>query len=250
MKLFDPGQHILVTGASSGIGRACALLCNELGASVIASGRDVPRLRDAQEHCAAPERWHTEPQDLHAAMAELPAWVAQLRQRYGRLWGLVHAAGEGHLDSIAAFDLEEAQRHLEINFLVPMQLAKGFADKRTYARGGAMLFLASASGVFPEKGHCVYGAAKAALTTAMRAVSQEVAPRGLRVHCLAPGWVRTPLLENARQSMGDGYVERETARYPLGLGEPADIAWMAAFLLSDKARWITGQNFVLGGGCY
>lgn len=250
MKLFAPEQRILVTGASSGIGRACALLCNELGATVIASGRAAPRLEDAQATCAAPDCWHNEPLDLHAGIAGLPAWITRLRQRYGKFWGLIHAAGEGRLDSIASFELEEAQRHLEMNFLVPMQLAKGFADKRNYARGGAMLFLTSASGVAPEKGHCIYGAAKAALGTAMRAVSQEMAPRGLRVHCLAPGWVRTPLLENARQSMGESYVEKEAARYPLGFGEPEDVAWMAAFLLSDRARWITGQNFVLGGGCY
>ena len=94
------------------------------------------------------------------------------------------------------------------------------------------------------------GANMAALAAAMRAVSQEMAPRGLRVHCLAPGWIRTPMLETAIEHMGESYAAREKERYPLGIGEPEDVARMAAFLLSDKARWITGQNFVLGGGCY
>lgn len=250
MNLFSPDQRILVTGASSGIGRACALLCNRLGADVIASGRNGERLGEAQAECACPSRWHTEVKDLRAEMADLPGWIGELRQKYGRLWGLIHAAGEGRLDSIASFDLTEAVRHMELNYLVPMQLARGFADRRTFVRGGAMLFLSSASAVYPEKGHCLYGAGKAALAAAMKAVSQEMAPRGLRVHCLAPGWIRTPMLEAAIAHMGEDYAAKEQARYPLGIGEADDVAWMAAFLLSDKARWITGQNFVLGGGCY
>ena len=250
MNLFSPEQHILVTGASSGIGRACALLCNSLGASVIASGRNGERLHAAQAACDCPSRWHVETKDLQAEIAGLPQWISELRQKYGKLWGLIHAAGEGRLDSIASFDLTEAARHMELNFLVPMQLAKGFSDRRHFVRGGAMLFLSSASAVHPEKGHCLYGAAKAALAAAMRAVSQEMAPRGLRVHCLAPGWIRTPMLETAIEHMGESYAARDKERYPLGIGEPEDVARMAAFLLSDKARWITGQNFVLGGGCY
>ena len=113
-----------------------------------------------------------------------------------------------------------------------------------------MLFLSSVSAVHPEKGHCLYGAAKAALAAAMKAVSRETALKGLRVHCLAPGWIRTPMLDAAKENMGESFAAQEESRYPLGFGEPEDVAWMAAFLLSDKARWITGLNFVLGGGCY
>ena len=250
MNLFSSDHAILVTGASSGIGRACALLCNSLGATVIASGRNGERLNEARAACAHPERWHNEPRDLRTDIADLPAWIGALRGRYGKFWGMIHAAGEGRLDSVSSFDLTEAARHMELNFLVPLQLAKGFSDRRNFRKGGAMLFFSSASAVHPEKGHCLYGATKAALAAAMKAVSQETAPRGLRVHCLAPGWIRTPMLEAATERLGEDYAAREEARYPLGIGEPEDAAWMAAFLLSDKARWITGQNFVLGGGCY
>lgn len=250
MRLFSQEQHILVTGASSGIGRACALLCNTLGASVIASGRNEERLQEAQATCSRPDLWHNEVKDLQAGIEDLPKWIGELRRKYGRFWGLIHAAAEGRLDSISYFELAEARSHLELNFLVPMQLAKGFSDRRNFAKGGAMLFLSSASAVYPEKGHCLYGAAKAALATAMKAVSQEMAPKGLRVHCLAPGWIRTPMLEAAKRNMGESYAVKEEDRYPLGFGEPEDVAGMAVFLLSDKARWITGQNFVLGGGCY
>ena len=93
-------------------------------------------------------------------------------------------------------------------------------------------------------------ALEAALAAAMQAVSQEVAPAGLRVHCLAPGLVRTPMLDTSVQNLGESYLSAQEAAYPLGLGRPEDVAFMAAFLLSDKAAWISGQNFVLAGGRY
>ena len=184
---FPESCSVLVTGASSGIGRACALLLNNLGATVIACGRDEERLAAARATAAAPDRWHNEPRDLLHDMEHLPDWITDLRGRYGKLWGLLHAAGDGRMDSLRQYDLAEARRHFDINFHVPLLLAKGFADRRNYQRGGAMLFLSSAAAVHPEKGHCLYGAGKAALAAAMQAVSQEVAPAGLRVHCLAPG---------------------------------------------------------------
>ena len=247
---FPESCSVLVTGASSGIGRACALLLNNLGATVIACGRDEERLAAARAAAAAPDRWHNEPRDLLHDMEHLPDWITDLRGRYGKLWGLLHAAGEGRMDSLRQYDLAEARRHFDINFHVPLLLAKGFADRRNYQRGGAMLFLSSAAAVHPEKGHCLYGAGKAALAAAMQAVSQEVAPAGLRVHCLAPGLVRTPMLDTSVQHLGESYLSAQEAAYPLGLGRPEDVAFMAAFLLSDKAAWISGQNFVLAGGRY
>ena len=105
MNLFSSDHAILVTGASSGIGRACALLCNSLGATVIASGRNGERLNGARAACAHPERWHNEPRDLRTDIADLPAWIGALRGRYGKFWGMIHAAGEGRLDSVSSFDL-------------------------------------------------------------------------------------------------------------------------------------------------
>ncbi len=248
--MFTAEQHILVTGASSGIGRAIALQCNAQGATVIACGRNAPALEDAQALAAHPQRWHNECKDLLEDMAGLNGWFAQLREKYGKFWGMAHAAGEGVMDSLRTYELAWAQRHFDLNFHVPMLLAKGFCDRRNSLNGGALLFLTSASAVYPEKGHMVYGAAKAALATAAKVISQEVAPRGLRVHCLAPGIVDTPLEARAEAFMGPAYRQEQLAAYPLGFGKPEDVAQMAAFLLSDKAAWITGQNFVMAGGRY
>lgn len=248
--MFAASQIILVTGASSGIGRAIALECNAQGATVLACGRDDLKLDEVRKTAHAPERWTSIRRDFFENMEKIPQWLREISQRHGRLWGMACAAGEGLMDSMQAYSLATARRHFDLNFHVPLLLAKGFCDRRVSVKGGALLFVSSASAVFPEKGHLIYGAAKAALTAAARSISQEVAPRGLRVHCLSPGIVDTPMQEKAEALMGPEYRQSQLQEYPFGFGRPEDVAHMAAFLLSDKAAWITGQNFVLAGGRY
>lgn len=248
--MFSPEQRILVTGASSGIGRAIALSCVDQGATVLACGRDAGRLAEARARASAPERWISIERDLCKDMNGIPAWLRGLAAEHGKLFGLAHAAGTGIMDTLQLYELDTARAYFDLNFHAPMLLAKGFADRRASLRGGAMCFVTSAAAVFPEKGHLLYGAAKAALACAAKSISQELAPRGIRVHCLAPGIVDTPMEAAAEALMGPSYREEQLAAYPLGFGRPEDVAAMAAFLLSEQARWITGQNFVLAGGRY
>lgn len=248
--MFTASQTILITGASSGIGRAIALECNAQGATVLACGRDEMKLAACRDAAHAPERFISIRRDLLENMEEIPLWVREVSKQYGKLWGMVCAAGEGLMDSMQAYSLENARWHFDLNFHAPMLLAKGFCDRRVNVKGGALLVVSSASAVFPEKGHLVYGAAKAALMAAAKSISQEVAPRGLRVHCLSPGIVDTPMQKQAEELMGPDYRANQLREYPLGFGRPEDVAYMAAFLLSEKAAWVTGQNFVLAGGRY
>lgn len=250
MSSFNSGQIILVTGASSGIGRACAMALNAAGAFVAASGRNVGELESLAGNCRHPQNMQCEPQDLAAEPEFLPDWISSLRRKYGRLYGLCHCAGTGRLDSIRALDLPDAREYWELSFFVPLMLAKGFCDRRNFQKGGAMLFMSSASAIHPEKGHVLYGSAKAALACAVKSISQEMASLGLRANCVAPGLVSTPMLEAASRTLGPDYLPNQAAAYPLGLGKPEDVADMAVFLLSEKARWITGQNFLLDGGRY
>lgn len=250
MSLFAPDQVIIVTGASSGIGLACARECVKQGASVIANARNHERLENAKENCLAPERWHNEPLDLVKEIENLPQWLAGLRQKFGRFWGLLHCAGQSRIDSIMGFDLAEARQHLEMNFFAPLQLAKGFSDRRNYQKGACMIFLASIAAIYPEKGLLLYASGKAALVAAIKSLSQELASRDLRANCISPASIRTPMLESALLNMGASWLAREEARYPLGFGDPQDVANLACFLLSDKAGWITGQNFPLTGGAF
>lgn len=245
--MFGADQLILVTGASSGIGQAIASQCVAQGATVLAQGRDAAKLARAGEESACPERWHSVPCDFSGDLSALPAWVRDLAKQYGKMWGFAHSAGTGIMDTLGLYDTQVASDFFNLNFQVPMLLAKGFADRRVSLKGGSLVFISSISAVRPEKGHLLYGSIKAALACAAKSISQELAPR-LRVNCLSPGIVETPMEQAAEAMMGSAYREEQLAKYPLGFGQPMDVANMAAFLLSENARWITGQNFVLDGG--
>lgn len=247
---FNAEQVIVVTGASSGIGASIAAACVDRGATVLAVGRNGQRLAAAREATTAPGRWISLVKDLAETPQALPEWITGLSRTHGKLWGLVHCAGAAVMDTLRTFDIAQSRDLFDINFNVPLLLTKGMADKRVHRKGGSIVFLASVSGVFPEKGHLVYGATKAALLAAAKSLSQEVAPGGLRVNCISPGIVDTPMQKAAEAFMGPHYREAQLSRYPLGFGQPEDVAEMAVFLLSAKARWITGQNFILSGGRY
>ena len=247
---FSAEQVILVTGASSGIGESIARTCVDRGATVLAVGRSRERLEAARDATSAPARWTSLVKDLADAPQTLPEWVTGLSRAHGKLWGLVHCAGTAVMDTLRTFDLAQSRDIFDINFNVPLLLSKGMADKRVHHKGGSIVFLASVSGVFPEKGHLVYGATKAALLAAAKSLSQETAASGLRVNSISPGIVDTPMEKAAEAFMGPHYREAQLGLYPLGFGQPEDVAEMAVFLLSPKARWITGQNFILSGGRY
>lgn len=249
MNMLQAGDVILVTGASSGIGRATALLCNRAGATVIASGRDAAALRALSDVCVAPERLHTEPRDLCADLNGLPAWIRDLRQHYGKLRGMAFCAGQTWNLPMSQYTPEAANQAFDICCHAPLMAARGFCDRRNNTgQGAALVFIAAAAAQDPNPGQGIYGAAKAALVTGARCLSKEVAGRGIRVNCISPGLVQTPMMEETTRQLGPDFLEREAPLYPLGIGKADDVAQLALFLLSDAARWVSGQNVPLTGG--
>ena len=245
---FDASSVMLVTGASSGIGAAIALRLNALGATVIANGTDVSRLEDVRGRAEHPERFHLAPRDLLEDIPGLASWVRELCLRHGALGGLVCAAGRTETMPLAGYERGRALALFDLLLHVPLELAKAVAHRRHCAAGLSIVFIAAAASVAPNKGQLVYGAAKAALVCAARCMSKELAPRGIRVNCISPGLVRTPMMEETVSLLGEDFLREEASRYPLGLGVPEDVAGLAAFLLSPSSRWMTGQNLLLDGG--
>jgi NAD(P)-dependent dehydrogenase (short-subunit alcohol dehydrogenase family) len=235
----------LVTGASSGIGRAIAQKLNERGATVVTVARSIDKLEETKRNSKYPENVFLEPKDLTENIEKLPFFIKNLKEKYGKLKGLVCAAGIDNPITLSLVDYQKAQLIFNINYYVPLMLAKGFADKRNHTSDASIVFIASVAGVYPDKGQLLYASTKAALIAASKIISKEYSKNNLRVNCISPAEVETPMYLAKAESIGS-----DVQNYPLGIGQPEDIANMAAFLLSKEARWITGQNYIMDGGVF
>ena len=243
---FNETDKIIVTGASSGIGKALALKLNEQGATVIAIARSEDRLKELKNNSKYKESIILETKDLIQQVEELPNYIKCLREKYGKFKGLACVAGIDKVVTTQMLNKKDIDDVFLINYTVPMLLTKGFLNKKNnIGEGASILFIASIAGKYPDVGQILYGASKAALINASISISKEVAPRKIRCNCISPAWIDTPMFQNQKETIGI-----PINRYPLGIGQPEDVAELSTFLLSNKSSWITGENYTLTGGSY
>ncbi len=242
VEMFSPDQVYVVFGASSGIGKACALSLIANGATIVGIGRNAERLETAVTESNQPERFHIEVKDVAEDVDGLAAYVKELRIKYGKLSGLVYSAGVSELTPIRMWSYENAKKFFDINYFAPISILKGFSDKRNVKAGNvSCVLLASAAALLSDKGHCTYSGSKAALIASAKSIAKEVVGNGIRVNCISPSNILTPMLGDRNGE----YVKSQQILYPLGLGHVEDVSCLVEFLLSDKAKWITGQNYVV-----
>lgn len=245
---FNSEQRFIVTGASSGIGEATALLLNELGASVIGIGRNQERLNAMKAKAKHPENVFLEQKDLTENIEGLPAYVKVLKEKYGKFSGMAYCAGITDVTPLRGLDLNQIQKVFDIDFFAPIFMSKGIVDKRNnIGKGTAIVLISSSAGIIPVRGMVSYCGAKAALINSAKVIAKEYSAQGIRVNLVSPSDIATPMTQT-----GDikDFVETRKEIYPFGLGKPEDVANMIAFLLSDKAKWITGQNYVIDCGSF
>ena len=240
------GRSYLVTGASSGIGRATCVLLSELGARVALLARDEARLAETLA-AMLPGAHHREVCDL-ADTAALPARLADLAHRFGPLDGLVHCAGILATVPLRVREPEDIALTLRINLESALLLAKGFRQRGVRAPSASIVFLASVAGLTGVAGRADYSASKGGLIALTRSLAAEFARENIRVNCLAPAWVETEMTRRSLDALPPDAVAALRARHLLGFGQPRDVAHAAAFLLADTARWITGTTLVVDGG--
>ena len=245
MVSFTSDQRFIVTGAASGIGKCVALLLNKCGAGVIAVDRNADAF-DEMKNCAEhPENLFFEQKDLTQDVGQLPAWIKSLKDQYGKFQGLAFCAGIGQVKPVRALEEDEVRRTFEINFFAPYMTAKAFTDKRNHnGAGTSCVFIASVAALRCDKGQSAYAGSKGALVSAIRCIAKEVATQGVRFNCVSPSAVKTPLLQ---LTDSEALAEQEKL-YPMGMADAADVADMIVYLLSDKTKWITAQNYVIDCG--
>jgi NAD(P)-dependent dehydrogenase (short-subunit alcohol dehydrogenase family) len=234
------GKTVLVTGASSGIGRAVAVECARAGARVVISGRNQERLDETLGMMRAVSSAE------HAArVADLTdaAQLEQLADAAGEIDGVVHAAGIDGVTPVRMLRESFMQSVLDGNFMAPLMLTQKLLYKKSLRNGSSIVFLSSIAAHTGTVGVGPYSSTKAALEGMMRCLALEIAPRGMRANALAPGMVDTPLVNKDRE-----WLDEKAKMYPLGLGKPEDVAYAAVYLLADVSRKVTGTRIHLDGG--
>lgn len=234
------GKTILVTGASSGIGKSIAEECARRGAVLILIGRNTERLNSVRDSLAG--EGHVayscdirEESDIVGLVSSLP-----------KLDGLVNSAGINDKSLVKSLSREKIDKMFETNLFGPMLLVKDILRSKKINPGASVVFISSISAQYATISNALYASSKGAVDSFIRVLALEVAHKKIRVNGIRPGVVETPLL--------DAYALKEELdefkkSYPLGrIGRPEDIAYGAVYLLSDASTWVTGTIFNIDGG--
>jgi NAD(P)-dependent dehydrogenase (short-subunit alcohol dehydrogenase family) len=235
------GHHVLVTGASSGIGRAIATESARMGARVTLLGRDEKRL--AASLGALPGFGH------HAVQFDLSdaVGITNLISSLENVDGVVHAAGITRMAPAKFITQADFNEIMAVNVYAAMELTKQLLQHKKINKAASLVFISSvAGGILPSSGQGVYAASKGALSAYAKVLAVELMPRRIRVNSILPAMVRTPLL--AKMDIDADTLASDEKKYPLGYGAPEDVAWAAVYLLSKASRWMTGNNLVIDGG--
>ncbi len=244
MNAFDlKGKTVLVTGASSGLGRQTAITASEYGARVIVTGRNTIRLQETFGSLQG-EGHQQIPADL-----TIQADIDRLVEALPMLDGLVQSTGISELAPARFITAETISRTFRISFDASVLLTARILAKKKLSKGNSsIVFISSISTRYPFVGGAMYISAKAALEAYARVLALELASRGTRVNCIAPAFVRTPMLNETAENFSQEAVNKIEERQLLGLGDPVDVANTIIFYLSDASKWVSATNLILGGG--
>ncbi len=242
MKFDLTGRTVLITGASSGIGKSCAIEASKLGATCIITGRNEKELIATKALC------QTEANMFIGDLTDFEI-IKSLAKNSNQLDGVIHCAGITNPWPIKFLKPSHIKEMFDINFNAPVLLTTELLKHNKINTEASFIFISSISAQHPYYGGATYASSKAAIEAFSKALAIEMAPKKIRSNVIRPGLVKTRMFEEAK----DASVDKENFDqyekfYPLGFGEPEDIANAACFLLSKESKWITGIDLKMDGG--
>ena len=235
------GKTILVTGASSGIGKATAVACSQMGANVLLTARNQERLLETKKTIGSV-------QDPFAADLTSSEDVEELVGKLPELDGVVLCAGQTQTIPVKFAKRDKFTTTFEINFFALVEFNRLLFSKKKLKKDASVVIISSIGGLrIFNSGNMIYGTSKAALDSYMKYAAREFSTRLVRVNSVCPGMVETPLIHAGVYT--EEQLAEDVKKYPLGrFGRPEDIANAVVFLLSDASAWITGTSLVVDGG--
>lgn len=242
------GKHIVISGASSGIGRQCAISCAEMGATVSILGRNEERLR--QTLIDMPE--HKKHKMYRVELTDeimVNQTVNNIVENSGEINGLLNCAGISTTILMKSVNKKKMDEFFENNVYSAFFLTKEVCKPKHFSKkGGSIVFFSSVMGSYGEIGKSLYGMTKGALQAGVKSLACELARKNIRVNAVSPGVVITPINENLPHIADPEKRQQLENMHLLGLGKTEDVANACIFLLSDASRWITGINLFVDGG--
>ena len=249
MENFNPfsleGKTILVTGASSGIGKETAIACSKMGASVIATARNEERLKDTLRFL---DKSFGQRHSILMADISAESEIDKLVQNLPSLDGISLNAGIVKTLPVKFINTEDLTNVLNVNMVGAVLLLQKLIKKKKLNKGCSIVFTSSVGGVFSSKvGNTMYGISKGGLNAFMKGLALEMAPKGVRSNSVNPGFIETNILSAG--VITEDELKKNLENYPMGrYGKPEDIANAIIYLLSDASSWVTGHTLVVDGG--
>lgn len=239
------GKTILVTGASSGIGRGIAVECSRLGATMVINGRNQERLTETLNMLEG------EGHQIIQADLSSQEGIDNIIDNCPAINGIVHSAGIPKICGVKHIYRKLLEEIVNINEIAPILLTSGLLKKKKIQKKSSIVFIASMSGVYiANTGEAPYSTTKGGLAGFTKGAAFELAAQGIRVNTICPGLVPTSILGLSNEMFSEEQLQETMyGRYPLKrVGTPEDIAYGAIYLLSDASTWVTGINLLIDGG--
>jgi NAD(P)-dependent dehydrogenase (short-subunit alcohol dehydrogenase family) len=236
------GKTLLVTGASSGIGRAISIACSQMEACLIITGRNKERLNETFINLSGNNH-----QQFTVDLNDLDS-IADLVNHLPKLDGFVSCAGIVNPLLLQFTDEKDVTDIMNINVIAPIHLTRLMVQNKLFNKSASLVYISSINGNnCAYIGSSIYAASKSALSGFSKAIALELAPKGIRVNCINPGMIKTDLLKSS--NIGAADMDKDMQNYPLKrYGKPEEVAYAVVYLLSDTTTWVTGTNLLIDGG--